>query len=58
MTENDFTNRLQSLRKGRTWQELFIWCKCEKKKSIYCQTGNTQHGFKAYGTRGVILTGD
>ena len=54
---NDFTNHLQLLRKGRKRQSNCL-SGVSVKKIINCQTGDTRHGFKAYGTIGVILTGD
>ena len=57
-TINDFTNRLQLLRKGRKRRSNCLFGVSVKKKSINCQTGDTRRGFKAYGTMGVILTGD
>ena len=55
-TINDFTNCLQLLRKGRKQQSNCLFG--VEKKSINCQTGDTQSGFKVYVTMGVILTGD
>ena len=59
---NDFTNRLQLLPTGCKRRNNCLFGlsvkKKKKKKSINCQTGDTQRGFKGYGTMGVILTGD
>ena len=57
-TMNDFTNRLQLLRTGRMRRSNCLFGVSVKKKSIKCQTGDTRCGSKAYGTMGVILTGD
>ena len=52
---NDFTNLLPLLREG---VNNCLFGVSVKKKSINCQTGDTQRGFEACGTMGVILTGD